>query len=232
MARLRFAALFIGAIIVYFGFQEYKVSRGTTPEPQKVDLAKLEAGEWPENNHILIGEHAAFYDFVVCVCKEGKRSMGDKAPLEYAYYPIFSLKAPGIANLLALKKRYGSLEKVPEEELSPFGDFTVLVKTRRFKTVSHLPKTSIRKEDSVKGLVINRIRKLNPEESDLIRGTFTEIDLDKVLILEHNRRPASPLKSWGLMLLGAVLLVWSLAGLFIPRKARRRSARRRTRTRQ
>ncbi len=214
MFRLKIAAIIVGGIVGYLGFQEYKVSGGTTPEPQKVDLARLEAGEQVENNHILVGEHAAVYGATVYAYKDD--SLNARTPLEYVYYPIFSPEVPSIVIYGELKEQYGSWDNIPDGERPLIGNFAVLVKTRRFKTFGAIPNDLIRKESSVKGLVINRIKKLGAEESRLLKQSFPMINIEKVLILDQDRRPASFLRSWGFMILGAILILGGLASL-VPR---------------
>jgi len=59
MFRLKIALIIGGAFLAFFGLQEYRVSMGTSAEPAQIDLAKVEAGETPSNNHWLLGEHTA-----------------------------------------------------------------------------------------------------------------------------------------------------------------------------
>jgi hypothetical protein len=68
-------------------------------------------------------------------------------------------------------------------------------------------------QDSVKGLVINRIDSLDSEEEKLIKENFPSLDIDKVLILEQDRTPASLFKSMGMMA-GGMLLALVGVGLF------------------
>ncbi len=63
MFRFGLILIVIGGAICFLGVQEYRVSSGTSSEPVDVDLAKLEAGEKPENNYVKIGEHVAFVVF-------------------------------------------------------------------------------------------------------------------------------------------------------------------------
>lgn len=61
MFRIKLAMLVGGGVLAFVGFQEFRVSQGTTTEPQKVSLADLESGTIPDNAHLEIGEHIAHY---------------------------------------------------------------------------------------------------------------------------------------------------------------------------
>jgi len=114
-----------------------------------------------------------------------------------------------------LASEYGGLENVPDSVPNPeIEHFAALVKTKRFKTVGSIP-DDLEDETSVQGLVINRIKSLKGEEAKLIEETFPEIDLDKVLLLEHNRKPASLTKSLGMTFGGALLTLIGIGLFFV-----------------
>lgn len=213
MGRVQLVLIVLGGVLVFVGYQDYRVSSGTTAEPASVDLAALEQGQAADNNHMQIGEHFALYPAAVYEYE----SSGEPDPntkVKKCYYPIISLKHPFVAALAKLAEEHGGLEKIPDNVPPPdIRDFAVLVKTRRFKTVGAIP-DGLDGETSVQGLVINRISSLGSEEEKLIKENFPTANLDKVLILEDGRKPASMVKWLGFMLGGLALAAVGV-GLFV-----------------
>ena len=197
MFRIKLAMIIGGGFLAFMGYEQFKVSSGTTVEPVSVSLADLEAGKIPDNTHLNIGEHIALHGAAVYEYEQAEHQSGDPGPnakVNHCYYPIFSTEHPLFA---------------AEEETAGDDDFAVLVKTQVFKTVGSIP-DDFATVGSVKGLVINSIASLDAEETNLVKQSFPGVNLDKVLILEQNREPASIAKSGGMMG-GGVLL--SLVGL-------------------
>ena len=55
--------------------------------------------------------------------------------------------------------------------------------------------------------MINAITSLGSEEEKLIKQGFPQLDVKNLLIIEEDRQPASPLKSFGMMGGGVALIV-------------------------
>ena len=213
LMRIRLALLIGGGVLTFLGFQEYQVAAGTSTEPEGVDLAEVEASGAPENPHIEIGPHWAVYGGSVYEYRQGRFETGDpegSTKVTHTYYPIVSDSHPFIQALAEVEDRYGTLADVPDEELPELrGGIAVVVKTRAFGTIDEIP-DGFAREESIRGLVINRISSLDSEERRLLTESFPDLDVDQLAILEQNREPASPQRSLGMMG-GGVLL--SLAGL-------------------
>jgi len=77
LLRLRLGLLFGGAVLAFFGFQEFQVSAGTSSEPQRVELAEIEASGAPENPYLEIGEHFAYFDGSVYEYEQGRFETGE-----------------------------------------------------------------------------------------------------------------------------------------------------------
>src|SRR5436190_23880553 len=61
--RWFFVLLGLGAI--YWGYQEYRIGASARMEPTELDLAALEAGDNPPQNHIRLGEHWRLYADII-----------------------------------------------------------------------------------------------------------------------------------------------------------------------
>ncbi len=219
MFRLKLAAVVLGAMFAYFGVQEFRVSQGTSVEPVDVELASIEAGDSSENNHIRLGEHFAVYAGSVYQYRQGKYETGEPTgttDVDYAYYPIISAEHPFFTELATLADKHGSLDDVPDAEWPAIDSFSVIVKTKRFDTIGAIP-DSMNAEDSVQGLVINLIEGLDSEEESLLRQSFPKVDVNKVLIVEDGRQPASAMKSLGMTAGGVLVSLAGAAGFLIGR---------------
>ncbi len=216
MWKLKLALIVIGAVIAFIGYEEFKVSQGTTKEPLEIELAKLEQGESIKNSHLKIAEHWALFPYSVYEYEQSRGETGEPpstAKVNYAYYPIISNDHPYLVKLDELAEEYGDFDQIPDEEWPSIDNLPVLVKSKEFATIADIP-YDWEFKSNVQGLVVNRIKSLGDEESQLIQESFPAVNLDKVLLLEIGRKPSSNLKSIGMVfggglltLLGVVLLM-------------------------
>lgn len=205
MLRLKLAAVVGGMVLAFFGIQEFRVSHGASNEAAVIDLAAVEGGTAPNNHHVEIGPHFAVYGGSVYQYSQSKydhSAPGSSTKVDYCFYPIISSEHPFIQAVMN------------EEEDPQFGNISVIVKTRRFKTIGQIPE-EIAEESSVKGLVINRIESLDDEERKLLHENFPQVDFEKVLIVEDGRRPASLFKSAGMIGGGALISLIGVALFFL-----------------
>ncbi len=206
MFRIKIAMVVGGAVLAFFGFQEFRVSSGTSSEPLAVNLAQLEAGDVPSNPHLAIGSHYALYGGCIYEFEQSKYGSGQPSPsskVTMCYYPIVSQEHPLIQAI------------ADESEDFDFKNLAVVVKTKRYKTFGALPDDLIAQESSVQGLLINRIDSLDAEEKKLLRESFPSVDVDKVMILQEGRKPSSIFLSLGMMLGGMVLSLLGIGSFFI-----------------
>ena len=215
MFRLKIVLIVLGGFVAFWGSQEWMVSRGASAKPQVIELVELEKNPTISNNHLEIGSHTALYPVCVYEYQMKKGDTGDptaKTKVNHTYYPIISNDHPYLQQLKTLKQKYGHLDKVPDKEWPELNKFTVLVKTRSYKTVGSIPIDWV-EEQKIQGLVINRIHSLKGKERDLVQRSFPKMNLDKILILEAGRKPASIAKSGGIMA-GGVLMILAGVGSF------------------
>lgn len=210
-----------GGMLAFWGTQEFLVSYGADHKAVEVELATIEGGETPAGNHVKLGEHWAIYGACVYAYRQGKYDHGEPdagTSVDYCFYPIISDAHPFMTALGELSDKYDGLENVPDSAAWPDiqqHTFTVLVKTKQFKKIGAIP-DGISAQDSLQGLIINQIDSLDSEEEGLVKQSFPQANLDKVLILEAGRAPASLIKSLGMMFGGLALVigggVWMFAG--------------------
>lgn len=222
MFYVKLFAIVGGGVLCVIGFQEWRVSRGTSSKPVDVKLADLESGKPASNNYVKIGEHHAVYYETVYSCRQSKYATGEPSPdtsVSYSYHPVISASHPFVKKLGALEQKYGRLDKVPATEKFPTIDsFCVLIKTKKYDKIRDLP-TGFKRVQSIQGMIINDIESLDKEEEKLIKQSFPNLDVDKVLILEENREPSSALKSWGMMIGGVLLSLGGIAFAILHHRA-------------
>jgi len=213
MFRLKLALIIGGAVLAYFGVQEYRLSMGTSTEPAKVDLAACENGETLENNHVLIGKHVADYNGSVYEYEEGN------GKVTHTYYPIISDDHPFFEQLAALYEKYGeNIESAPESEWPSIDTFKVLIKTKRFKTVDSIP-DGLGDQEKIQGLVINLVDSMDREEEKLIKQSFPKLNMDDVWIVEDGRKPSSAVSSLGMIGGGGLLSFLGMGLFFVGRES-------------
>ena len=220
MRKFSWIITIVGGCLIWFGVQEYRVGRESSSEPVPVELADLEADEARPDNHIRIGLNHHMFAGVVIEYESKDGRMRPSSKVNWIYTPLISDTHPYMQKIHALEKKYGSLEKVPKNADWPaLGKFVVLVKSEAYKTVKDIPRKRTPYK-SVTGLVVNLIDPLDDKAKRLIRKGIPNIDFDKVLVVEHGRKPTSVAGSIGIITAGALLVLLSV-GLMLRRPGRK-----------
>lgn len=220
--QIKLVMIFLGAVLTWVGYNEFRVGEGASGEPQPVDLAEIEAGLIPDNTHLEIAPHWRMYQAIVFRYEvelwEDENDVTEETKLRYAYYPVLSTSHPQMRQLANLKKLYGDLDQVPEAMRPTLDDFAVLVKTTRYKTVGSLPEDSWVEGGPMRGLIINRIYELKDDEVELIRQSFPSVALERLLVFEEGRAPSDARKAFAMMGGGAGVGLMGIGWLFIRRR--------------
>ena len=210
MFRIKLAAVFLGGMLAFWGYQEYSVGRKSSEKPEKIFLSKIESGEKKiTNNHIRITKHYRVLEEAIYQSTEKSED-----EIEVVYYPIISIRHP----------KYKSRKKKSPEEIinsmggkSEIGKFSVLVKTHEFKHVNDFIRVVEKgefKKKSIQGLVINKIDKLKADEKALLRKSFPEVDLDNIIILEEGRKPKGTGVCFASMIGGGLISILGIVSFF------------------
>jgi hypothetical protein len=220
MFRVLIAIMVLGGVAIYFGYQEYAVGAGATAEAQQADLSKLEQGGELESTHVRFGDHLRlYYGQVYKFENETGTDPGLADKVTKAYYPIISSEHVFSRRLDALMKQYGSIQAIPDGEWRGIDRFKVLVKTDEYHTVGEVENLPpFKTSDSIRGLVVNSIESLSSKEEKFIRERFPNVDLDRVIILEKDRKPWPKSLSMGLMAGGFAMIAFPAIGLLLLHK--------------
>jgi hypothetical protein len=209
-----------GGVLAWEGWKEKKLAANSTPNAVSVDLAQLEAGSSPNNNHVKIGPHYAYYRDMVYTYEEAadhQEHPTDKVTV--AYYPIVSTSHPDAQELEEMvKNSKGS--KIEEKDLPRMNHFVLLVKTKKFKTIGDIQTLQpVVRVENVQGLLGNEVEPLDKGDKDLILQRFPNLNVEKVMILEPDRKPMDAGNAVTMMIGGGVMLLigipLGLGGLFL-----------------
>lgn len=214
MGRLKLIIIIAGGFLAFMGFEEYKVSEGTTGEAAALDVAALESGAVEVSNpHVMLGDHVASYWDCIYQYQQSKASTGEPGPdarVNHVYYPVISVNNPYLAEVAAFQKKYENSDTQPaDSEIPTIKQVAILAKTTEFKTIGDIP-DGLADMTGLEGLIVNKIESLDSDEINLLRQGFPGFDPEKVLLLEVGRKPSSKVKSLGFMAGGGLL---SLLGL-------------------
>jgi hypothetical protein len=192
--------------------EEYRVAHGTSADAVDVDLAALEKGGEPPQNHIRIGPHVRVYQALIYSSREEDKGLPDP-PVDFVIYPVVSTGNPFMKKFREQIEADAELKLVEDMIIPPINDLRVLVLTKKYRKVSEIPRTDS-PNDSITGLVVNPIRGLEKKELELLRQMHPEIDFSKTLILEEDRQPKSLLVALLISGAGWLLLLLAVVGLF------------------
>src|ERR1700730_14370212 len=116
-----FGLILLGICVGIGGIIQGRNDASASPEPESIDLARLEAGDAVTNPHVKLGPHVACYYAVIYSYRapKGKKSteVKDDTKLDYCFYPILSPSHPFSQELEKLEKAAGGkIEDLDAEE--------------------------------------------------------------------------------------------------------------------
>ncbi len=202
--RLFLALVVIGIAITVFGCQEYRLSKVTKAEAQRMSCADLERNGPGDNAHILLTDFATLPSYVY----EAKRDKWTAA-----WVPVVALDSPHVRKMAEIYARDGANAKFP-----PPKELRVLMKLGDARSAADVDRVG--DQETVEGIVINEISSLPSKTRALLQTSYPNVDLDKCWIFEPGRAPKSAAFGIGIMVLGVGLATGT--GFFAFR--RRRSA--------
>ncbi len=221
--KIVFLFFIVGCILSYIGYREYLVSQGAKPDPETIDLAKIEEGRTGlKNNYVRIGRHWRGWPHTIFAYKSighyYTKEADQKKSAIYALHPVISENHPHAASIRKDRGgRHGSGE-APGSAPAAILSFAILIKTEKHLKAGEIPSRWELREET-EGLIVNRIKKLSLEESHLIKSQFPHIDPDNLLILEENRRPLSRFAVFTIIGVGAAMILIGFGVLLFGRKS-------------
>lgn len=206
MGRILLGLVIFGGIVIFWGFQEMRLSSGAKSTPQDITCEKLASEGCGDNANVHVT------DFIVCdaayVYQEKKRSGSWSTiwvPLlpkseETKQYFVSALEAQAKGQTPPMPRNIKVIvqsSKVPNE--SAMNNFAALT--------------------DIRGVVVNKISSLGSDERKILQDSYPGVDFNDVYIIEHDREPASAAKSFGMMGGGAAMAAAGIFGFIRRRNA-------------
>lgn len=198
MIRIAIALLIGGGLLTFFGYNEHKLASSADSEPQSITAADLIANGYGDNAHVNIKDFEMITWETIVLTPEDNPNKFEKL-----WAPVIAFDDPYIQELQALPE---DAQTAPPYK----GQVALILYSTDIPSNGQLE--SVAMGDTVQGLVINEIDKLGGDELKELKKSLS-IDPDKVIIVEHNRKP----KSTGitmLMMVGGVLLILAGPAMF------------------
>ncbi|MEX2216015.1 MAG: hypothetical protein WD768_18025 [Phycisphaeraceae bacterium] len=200
--RFIIALMIGGAVLLYFGVQEMRLSSAAKAEPQTITCDNLAKNGPGDNAHIVLSDFILLAEGGVYEAKSGSDTnwITFWAPL-VPYGGEFHQE---------VMKKFDAAGKLTGEMPHP-KSIDVIFKTKSVKNEAALAVVS--QQDTLAGMVVNKIDTLGSEEKKLLASSYPGIDFDKCWIIEHGRKPAGMGKIAGFLGGGAGLIL--LPGIYL-----------------
>ena len=187
MVRLALVLIVLGGASIYFGVQEFMLAGIAKPEPQELTCKQLHDAGYGDNAHVSIDEFCTTDAFVYTA------DSSNPSRFLSVFIPLMPTDSDYHLAYVNLEARFAAGEEITEadvEAIEKLADFAIILKTTQLRSQSDVMGFPTPGE-RLQGLIINRIESLQEEERKLLRSSYPQADFDKVLILEHGRKPAA-----------------------------------------
>jgi hypothetical protein len=207
MGRILLAMLVGGGVLVFLGIQEMRLSKAAKLEPQTITAADLIKSGPGDNAHVLMKDFMLCGNAYVYQAKKGGGAWNN------VWIPAVPLGGEYHQKLLSMLKPDGTLDGTPPAPT----DIRLIIKSS--KTPNEQSVEALANQDTLQGLIVNKIESLGGEQKKILRESYPGVDFANVLILEHDRKPATAGKSFGFIGGGALLSCMGVLGFVKTRKA-------------
>lgn len=182
MFRFAIVLFILGVVVGFMGIKETRLWMNSSATPTKITLDEIARSGPPDNRYIQITDFLLVPEFVYT------QGRFDKSKYSAVYIPVVSPKSPYgvevekyIRASISGKKHN---EKLPEYS----GQFPVLLKSTKLENDEAIGE--LNGEEELEGLVVNSVESLGEKESSFLRKSFPGVDLSKVVVLDHGRKPS------------------------------------------
>ena len=199
MGRIYLAMIIGGGFLVFYGFQEYRLASAMQNTPQKITCEQLGASGPGKNAYVDLEEFLLCNFSYIYEVDEDNR-------WRTVYIPAVPLGGEFHQKILEFNER---IEAEPEIELSEDDlpmptNIQVIIKSKKVNSDAQVE--ALANQDSIRGVVINKIEKLGEQERNLLASSYPGINFKNVWIIEERREPSNRSRGAGISLAGLVLL--------------------------
>lgn len=210
MIRFAIALVIGGAFLTFYGYNENKLASAADAEPQTITAKDLIANGYGDNAHVKVTD-LYILDSYAYEGPENKPSQFDKlwVPAIATDHPYATKVDAMVADAFEANPSNPNLTAANQVPYPT--DIGLVIYTKDINSESSFER--FYQDTELQGLVINDIENLKGDELKNLKQGYPSLNADKVLIIEHNRKP----KSGGvtmLLMVGGVLLMLAGPGLF------------------
>ena len=206
MGRILLVMLVGGGVLVFFGIQEMRLAKATKPEPQSITAADLIASGPGDNAHVVMK------DFLMCDFAYVYQAKKGGGPWKNVWVPVVPVGGDYHKKILGMVKPDGTIDGTP-----PMPDNIRLI-VKSSKVPNEQSVGALASQETLQGVIVNKIESLGSEQKKILKESYPGVDFANVLILEHDRKPATAGKSFGFMGGGAMLSCVGVLGMVKRRK--------------
>ena len=215
MIRLMLGLMFVGGFLVFLGYKELSLASSADDEPQTITAADLIANGPGENAHVIVTDLFIMDDGII----ESYEDSPDR--FTKIWVPACSMDEPWIGDYLRVVEfAYESNPSDPDfssmNNVDMPTDFRLLIISDEVESEGEMDEFV--RGEVVQGLIVNGVNLIGQENMDLLREKYPDADEGNVLILEHNRAPASMGKVLLFFVGGFALLLVGPGVFFIARR--------------
>ena len=207
MGRILLAMLVGGGVLVFFGVQEMRLAKAAKAQPQSITAADLIQSGPGDNAHVLMK------DFLMCDFAYVYQSSKKGGDWKNVWVPVVPVGGEYHKKILSMVKPDGSFEGTPPMPT----DIRLIVKSGKVSNEREVG--ALAGQDTLQGVIVNKIESLGGEQKKILKESYPGVDVANVLILEHDRKPATAGKSFGFIGGGALLSCMGVLGFVKSRKS-------------
>ena len=189
MGRIALVALIGGLVMIYKGYQEWRLSGAASDTPQKMTCAELAATGPGSNANIILSDYVIAPNYIY---------QERNGVWQTVWNPVVSTDSPYVQEALEIESAGGTAPPPPVDEVK------VIFKSSKVRRESQLDSLQQR---SIQGLVINQIDSIDGKAEKVLLESYPGLDVESCWIFEPGRSPVRGGTAFGWMGGGATLAV-------------------------
>jgi hypothetical protein len=189
MGRIVLAVIVGGLVMIYKGYQEWRLSGAASDTPQEMTCAELAAYGPGDNANIVLTDYVIAPNFIY----QEKNGVW-----QTVWCPVVSTDSPYVQEAIEIESAGGNAPPPPVDQVK------VIFKSGKVRRESQLDALQQR---SIQGLVVNQIDSIDGKAKNVLLESYPGLDVESCWIFEPGRTPTRGGAVLGWMGGGATLAV-------------------------